>query len=396
MKRVVGIFLLTLIMVVSLSGLAVSAPTVVLNGQTLSFDTLPIIENGSTLVPLRAIFEPLGAQVEWDSQTQTVLAYTRNTEIKLILGHADAYVNGVMCTLSTPAKSVNGRTMVPLRFVSNALGAEVKWDEAAQVITINGEVSSTPMIKSAARVHFIDVGQGEAIYIQLPEHNDILIDAGDVAAGPRVVDYLKDQGVDDLELLVATVPKAEHIGGLPAVFDNFTIEKIIDCGKSVRESKIYDDYISSVKAEGCLHEQDNYQNLIFGGSKFEILTGPQSWDFLNDFSVICRLNTGNIRFLFTSEAEAPAEAALQGDISAEILKVGNYGSDSASSPAFLSRVNPKAAVMSVASGANARQPAYVTIAKLKIGGSDIFRTDLNGNIVFTTDGDEYRVACSRP
>ena len=101
---------------------------VVLDGQMLQFDVPPVIENDRTLVPLRVIFEALGAEgnnpiadVEWNGETQTVTAKRSDTEIKLIIG-GEAYVNGQAVELDVPAKIIEDRTLVPLRFVSEALG----------------------------------------------------------------------------------------------------------------------------------------------------------------------------------------------------------------------------------------------------------------------------------
>src|SRR5450830_813791 len=107
-------------MMLSFAGLAQAAPQVVLDGQTISFDVPPVIENNRTLVPLRAIFEALGASVQWDGATQTVTATKSDTEITLIIG-GQAFKNGQPVSLDVPAKIIESRTMVPLRFVSEAL-----------------------------------------------------------------------------------------------------------------------------------------------------------------------------------------------------------------------------------------------------------------------------------
>jgi hypothetical protein len=111
--------------------------TVYVNYNPLTFDVPPVIENGRTLVPLRAIFEALNAQVEWDGATQTVTAKREDTTIKLTIDKSEAYCNDQEVKLDVPAKLVDGRTIVPLRFISESLGAEVNWNAETQVITIN-------------------------------------------------------------------------------------------------------------------------------------------------------------------------------------------------------------------------------------------------------------------
>jgi len=166
------------------------------------------------------------------------------------------------------------------------------------------------------------------------------------------------------------------------------VEKVIDSGESAT-SKIYSTYEASVKAESCTYEQDNYQSYTWGNTALQIYTGDQTWNDVNDYSVVCRLDTGDIEFLFTGDAETPVEAGLKGDISAEILKVGHHGSTSSTSLGFLNRVNPEVAVISVGAGNTYGHPAPETISKLQ--GVKVYRTDLNGNIVVSTDGKAYSV-----
>lgn len=139
-----------------------SAPTVNLDGQQLSFDVPPRIENGRTLVPLRAIFEALGATIEWDDASKTVTAEKGKTIIKLTIDQATAYKNGNEVKLEVAAKIINGRTLVPLRFVSEAIGATVNWNETTRLITITGNnTSSTSIIdlQNTINTYLEDVGR---------------------------------------------------------------------------------------------------------------------------------------------------------------------------------------------------------------------------------------------
>lgn len=110
---------------------------VFVNGQALTFDVPPALVNGSTLVPLRAIFEALGAKVTWDDSTQTAMATWDGGEMSLQIGAASARVNGQDKALAVPGQLIGGRMMVPLRFVAEAMGAQVGWYGQARLITIN-------------------------------------------------------------------------------------------------------------------------------------------------------------------------------------------------------------------------------------------------------------------
>jgi hypothetical protein len=120
--------------------------TVLLDGQPQSFEQSAVFKDGSTLVPLRGIFEKLGAKVDWDNDTRTVTATKGDIAIKLKVGANFAYVNGRSVTLAAKAEIINGSTMVPLRFVSEALGAEVKWDNdtTTAIITSAGGSVTAP------------------------------------------------------------------------------------------------------------------------------------------------------------------------------------------------------------------------------------------------------------
>ena len=110
--------------------------SVVLNGTTLVFDQPPVIENGRTLVPLRAIFEALGATVEWDPTTQTVTAKKDDITVTLVIGRDQLVKNGKSIQLDVAAKIVGGRTMVPARAVAESFGAKVDWDESTKSVII--------------------------------------------------------------------------------------------------------------------------------------------------------------------------------------------------------------------------------------------------------------------
>ena len=109
--------------------------TVLLNGSAIEFDVAPIIENDRTLVPLRAIFEALGAQVEWDGENETVISAKGNSTCILQIG-GKMFVNGEEKELDVPAKIVNDRTLVPLRAVSEAYDCTVDWDGDTRTVTI--------------------------------------------------------------------------------------------------------------------------------------------------------------------------------------------------------------------------------------------------------------------
>lgn len=111
--------------------------TVKVDGKALKLDQPPVIQDGRTLVPLRAIFEALGAQVKWDAEAQSVIAEKRLDIISLVIGDNKLNINGDEKTLDVPAQIIEGRTMVPVRAISEAFGAKVDWNAATGTVTVD-------------------------------------------------------------------------------------------------------------------------------------------------------------------------------------------------------------------------------------------------------------------
>lgn len=124
-----------------------SAITITVDGRKLASDTPPVIEQGRVLVPLRALFEALGASVEWDGKTQTVTGRKGSTTVRLVIGQKTAYVNGSPVTLDVPGKIIDGRTMVPLRFIGESLGADVDWDGATRTVIVRTGTDAVPALQ---------------------------------------------------------------------------------------------------------------------------------------------------------------------------------------------------------------------------------------------------------
>ena len=122
--------------------------TVLVDGQALTFDQPPVIQNDRTLVPMRAIFQALGAQVYWDESTQTVTAFAARDTLQFRIGDAGLYKNGQLAyTMAVPAQIINERTLVPVRAIAESFGTAVSWDEPSYTVTIqslNGSQTLQP------------------------------------------------------------------------------------------------------------------------------------------------------------------------------------------------------------------------------------------------------------
>ena len=114
--------------------------SVLLDGHPLIFDVQPRLVNNRVLVPMRTIFEDLGASVDWDNAKQTVNATKGDTVVALTIGNVSPTINGKVVTIDQPAITVNGRTLVPIRFIAESFGVEVDWDAATLTVTIKGNL----------------------------------------------------------------------------------------------------------------------------------------------------------------------------------------------------------------------------------------------------------------
>ncbi len=146
------------------------------NGAEIKFDQPPIVLNGSTVVPLRAIFTALGATIEWDSYTRTVEATRGTTTIQLTIGNNTAMRNGEKVTLSTPGQIIQNSTYVPLRFVSEALGSQVAWNAETRTIQILDGVAN-PTSKMSAEQIFKNANPAVA-YVECYGFNNNIVASG--------------------------------------------------------------------------------------------------------------------------------------------------------------------------------------------------------------------------
>ena len=246
-------------------------------------------------------------------------------------------------------------------------------------------------VEGKLNVHFIDVGQGDSILLDCGE-TEVLIDGGDKS--PGVVSYLKNYVDGPLEVMVATHPHADHIGGLIDVLSAFEVKEIWYNGET-STSKVYSDFMSAVNAENAKVSVATRGNVIQAdGLSFKVLNPFNLKGTTNNNSIVLHLAYGQTDFLFEGDAEQEAEASMltASDIpvpDVEILKVGHHGSRTASSPAFLEATTPEVAIYMAGKGNVYGHPHAETITALTQIGAKIYGTDINGTIIVTTDGEAY-------
>lgn len=247
-----------------------------------------------------------------------------------------------------------------------------------------------PPTTESLEVHFLDVGQADSILVKAPG-GVMLIDAGNNADADDVVSYLKNQGVSKIDVLVGTHPHEDHIGGLDAVIDTFDVSKIY-MPKASTTTKTFEDVLLAIQRKGLKVTTPTAGSSFDLGSANCTILAPNSdtYDDLNDYSIVLKMEYGQTSFLFTGDAETASEQEMlqkKYDLKADVLKVGHHGSSSSTSPAFLKAVSPKHAVISVGKNNQYGHPDSVILNRLSVYGAEIYRTDESGTIIAISDGE---------
>ncbi|MBA3867693.1 MAG: MBL fold metallo-hydrolase [Anaerolineae bacterium] len=254
-------------------------------------------------------------------------------------------------------------------------------------------VAAVQPVNGLLEVHFIDVGQGDSIFIRASDGSTALIDGGN--PNGLALAYLRSIGVTRINSVILTHPHADHVGGLVDVLKTLPVDAVWTSGAS-NTTSIFEQFIDTIAARRIpYHEAATGQSIAFGSLAFDVLYGVTDNNNLNDTSLVLRLQDGNISFLFTGDAEAPTESILlktkPDQLTATILKVGHHGSATSSSVAFLQAVHPAVAVYSAGVNNQYGHPNGGTIKRLTAVGAAIYGTDKYGTITVTTDGKTYNV-----
>lgn len=238
------------------------------------------------------------------------------------------------------------------------------------------------------RVHFLDVGQGDSAFLQLPNGKTLLIDAGNPGDGPFIADYIRSLGISHIDYIVATHPHADHIGGMAEIIYKFDIGEIY-MPKISHTSKTYETLLHTIRDNGLKIHNGTAGSLLFNHDecRAEILSPDSSVlsADLNDASIVCKISYGKTSFLFTGDISSAIETRLSNPACA-VLKVAHHGSDTSSSAAFLKKASPEYAVISVGKNNSYGHPASDTLERLDQAGAEILTTSEWGTIIFESDG----------
>ena len=281
---------------------------------------------------------------------------------------------------TSPAVTIDGKSQESLPKEDAAVVPEISED-------------SVGTFHSDLKVHYIDVGQGDSSFVELPNGETILIDAGIPSQGNVVTNYIKNLGYTDIDYVVATHPHNDHIGGLPAVLESFNVGKFYMPNKE-HTSDIFMKMLTAVQVNGCkaVYAKSGLSVVDEGNLKVNFVAPVSSgYSDLNNYSAVLRISFGKSSFLFTGDAEDVVESELISsgqNIKADVLKVGHHGSGYSSTSAFLKKVNPKYAIISVGKNSYGH-PNVDAMTRIATAGAEVYRTDEVGTIIVTTDGNTY-------
>ena len=261
----------------------------------------------------------------------------------------------------------------------------VESDDKTSVSTFSGDT---------LRVNYIDVGQGDSIFIQLPNKETMLIDAGEAYEADNVINYLNNLGIKKIDYVVGTHPHTDHIGGLEEVINTFDIGSIY-MPRASSTSKTYEDLLTTISNKGLKIKTAKSGVVVLDDDNLKlefIAPNSDSYSELNNYSAVLKLTYLDNTFLFMGDAETLSEDEITYDVDADVIKVGHHGSDSSSGIEFVKKVSPEYAIIMVGEGNSYNHPYQSIIDRYESVGAKVLRTDLDGNIVCDSDGVD--VTCS--
>lgn len=255
--------------------------------------------------------------------------------------------------------------------------------------SINTKENNIQINKNTLQVHFIDVGQGDSILIQVNNKN-LLIDSGPNKSEDKLKKYLKKLNISKFDYIIATHPHEDHIGNMSYIINNFDVLNFY-APKVENSTKAFETMVESLIRKDLKIKvlKANIKSIDLGKNIVVDVFSPlsNSYEDLNNYSPIVKISYGNTSFLFTGDAEELSENEVLNagfDLKCDVLKIGHHGSSSSTSENFLKASNPSIAVISVGEDNTYGHPTDTVLSRLKE--TKIYRTDINGNIVITSDG----------
>ena len=253
-------------------------------------------------------------------------------------------------------------------------------------------------ISQPLNITIIDVGQGDAILVQ-SDNKNMLIDAGPNSSSLNLVNSLTKMNINRFDVVVATHPHEDHIGGLDSVINKFDIDQVIMPQVSANTQTFYD-VLQAIHNKGLMVTAPVPENNFKLGSTLCAILAPNSssYEDINSYSIVMQVVYGKITFLFMGDAGLDSETDILSkgySLNSDVIKIGHHGSSSSTSDELIKAVNPRYAVISSGQDNDYGHPHKETISKLNSAGVIIYRTDLNGDVTFSSNGTNLVVKTER-
>ena len=242
-------------------------------------------------------------------------------------------------------------------------------------------------------VSFIDVGQGDSIFIELPNNETMLIDAGEEYESDNVIEFINDKGYSKIDYLIGTHPHSDHIGGLVNVINSYDIKEIY-LPKVIHTSQTYETLLNTIYNLNLEVNAASSGMVIFQDEHLKVnILSPtlEEYSNLNNYSVVVKLDYGSTSFLFMGDAEALVEEEIIEYANSDVIKVGHHGSDTSSSMDFVNAVDADYAVIMSGKDNQYDLPSSNVVDRWTNSGAKVFNTSVNGNIIFSSDGNNIFV-----
>lgn len=240
--------------------------------------------------------------------------------------------------------------------------------------------------KELLNVYFLDVGQADSILLE-NDHHYMLIDAGNNEDGAKLVTYFKNLGITKFDYVIGTHAHEDHIGGMDDIIKNFEIGTFY-MPDVITTTKTFEDVLDALEQKQIAFETPNVaQTFNFNNTSVTTLSVTDNEKDLNNTSIVLKVKYKNTSFLFTGDMESKIESQiLTQNIKSNVLKVGHHGSRYSTSKAFLEKVSPTYAVISVGKNNTYNHPNEETLERLQAKNIKVYRTDQNGTIIASSNG----------
>lgn len=243
------------------------------------------------------------------------------------------------------------------------------------------------------KVHYLDVGQGDSIFIELPNNETMLIDAAESYQSENIINYLKNLNYQKIDYVIGTHPHTDHIGGLKDIINTFEIGKIY-MPKVVSTTKTYESLLMAIKDKNLKINTAKAGTSIIDTDTLKIsILAPNNSTYteLNNYSVVTKITYGTTKFLFMGDAEKLSENEIKEDVTADVIKIGHHGSNTSSSINFIKKVNAKYGIISVGLNNKYNLPKEETVTNWENSGTKIYLTSINGTITAISDGTNIKI-----